>query len=85
MVHEREGCRQRIGRRPIPTRMIAASVTVTENVWRFVMELGSLLHVAYFHASWIMALNWCIPFAHVSVSSKDRASDLFFEATESGQ
>ncbi len=29
MVRDREGCRQRIGGRPDPTRMIAASVTVT--------------------------------------------------------
>ncbi len=28
MVRDREECRQRIGGRPIPTRMIAASVTV---------------------------------------------------------
>ncbi len=29
MVHDREGCRQRIGGRPDPTRLIAASVTVS--------------------------------------------------------
>ncbi len=30
-VHDREGCRQRIGGRPDPTRMVAASVTVTDD------------------------------------------------------
>ncbi len=29
MVRDREGCRERIEGRPVPTRMIAASVTVT--------------------------------------------------------
>ncbi len=29
MVCDREGCRERIGGRPVPTRMIAATVTVT--------------------------------------------------------
>ncbi len=31
MVRDREGCRERIGGRPVPTRMIAATMTVRVN------------------------------------------------------
>ena len=35
MVCDREGCRQRVGGRPVPTRMIAATVTVSDNMHYF--------------------------------------------------
>ncbi len=49
MVSDREGCRERIGGRPVPTRMIAASVTVSE-LWTFpVLFVGGGLWAAHCH------------------------------------